>query len=110
MKSLASITDNDIETIKMALNDSISDMTSELKNELSLVPHSLSKNEKFRGIFLHMQVLSNCCLATDSFNLITCIEVSHTCLIVSHTCLNVSHTWLNMFLTCLNLHKFVPKF
>ncbi len=35
MKSLASITDNDIETIKMALNDSISDMTSELKNELS---------------------------------------------------------------------------
>ena len=35
MKSLASITDNDIETIKMALNDSISDMTSELKNDLS---------------------------------------------------------------------------
>ena len=35
MKSLASVTDNDIETIKMALNDSISDMTSELKNELS---------------------------------------------------------------------------
>ena len=35
MKSLASITDNDIETIKMALNDSLSDMTSELKQELS---------------------------------------------------------------------------
>ena len=35
MKSLASVTDQDIETIKMALNDSISDMTSELKNELS---------------------------------------------------------------------------
>ena len=34
MKSLASVTDNDIETIKMALNDSISDMTSELKKEL----------------------------------------------------------------------------
>ena len=35
MKSLASVTDNDIETIKMALNDSISDMNNELKNELS---------------------------------------------------------------------------
>ena len=35
MKSFASVTDNDIETIKMALNDSISDMTSELKKELS---------------------------------------------------------------------------
>ncbi len=35
MKSLASITDNDIETIKMALNDSLSDMTSELKQELN---------------------------------------------------------------------------
>ena len=34
MKSLASVTDIDIETIKMALNDSISDMTSELKKEL----------------------------------------------------------------------------
>ena len=34
MKSLASVTDTDIETIKMALNDSISDMTSELKKEL----------------------------------------------------------------------------
>ncbi len=35
MKSLASITDKDIETIKMALNDSISDMNTELKQELS---------------------------------------------------------------------------
>ena len=35
MKSLASITDKDIETIKMALNDSISDMNTELKHELS---------------------------------------------------------------------------
>jgi hypothetical protein len=33
MKSLASITDKDIETIKMALNDSISDMNTELKLE-----------------------------------------------------------------------------
>ena len=35
MKSLASITDKEIEIIKMALNDSISDMDSELKQELS---------------------------------------------------------------------------
>lgn len=35
MKSLASITDKDIETIKMALNDSISDMNTELKQDLS---------------------------------------------------------------------------
>ena len=35
MKSLASITDKDIETIKMALNDSISDMNTELKQALS---------------------------------------------------------------------------
>ncbi len=35
MKSLASITDKEIEIIKMALNDSISDMSIELKQELS---------------------------------------------------------------------------
>ncbi|MZH45975.1 MAG: hypothetical protein F3739_02870 [Nitrospinae bacterium] len=35
MKSLASITDKDIETIKMALNDSISDMNTELKQDIS---------------------------------------------------------------------------
>ncbi|MBT6142913.1 hypothetical protein HOH51_00190 [bacterium] len=35
MKSLASITDKDIETIKMALNDSISDINVELKNTKS---------------------------------------------------------------------------
>ena len=35
MKSLASITDKEIEIIKMALNDSISDMNTELKQELS---------------------------------------------------------------------------
>ena len=35
MKSLASITDKEIEIIKMALNDSISDMNAELKQELS---------------------------------------------------------------------------
>ena len=35
MKSLASITDKEIEIIKMALNDSISDMNIELKQELT---------------------------------------------------------------------------
>jgi hypothetical protein len=35
MKSLASISDKDIETIKLALNDSISDMNTELKGELT---------------------------------------------------------------------------
>jgi len=35
MKSLASINDKDIQIIKMALNDSISDMNTELKGTLS---------------------------------------------------------------------------
>ncbi len=35
MKSLATITDKDIEIIKMALNDSISDMNIELKGNIS---------------------------------------------------------------------------
>lgn len=35
MKSLASINSKDIETIKMALNDSISDMNTELKGDVS---------------------------------------------------------------------------
>ena len=35
MKSLATINDKDIETIKMALNDSISDINMELKKDLS---------------------------------------------------------------------------
>ena len=34
MKSLATITEKDIEVIKMALNDSISDMNAELKEEM----------------------------------------------------------------------------
>ena len=53
MKSLASIKDNDIETIKMALNDSISDMTSELKNELSPEQRNTLTNykEKYLRVF-----------------------------------------------------------
>ena len=35
MKSLATITDKDIEIIKLALNDSISDMNNELKGKIS---------------------------------------------------------------------------
>ena len=34
MKSLATVTEKDIETIKMALNDSISEINTELKEEL----------------------------------------------------------------------------
>ena len=34
MKSLAAITPNDIDTIKIALNDSISDINSELKEKI----------------------------------------------------------------------------
>ena len=53
MKSLASVTDNDIETIKMALNDSISDMTSELKNELSPEQKNalINYKEKYSRVF-----------------------------------------------------------
>ncbi len=53
MKSLASVTDNDIETIKMALNDSISDMTSELKKELSPEQKNSLTNykEKYSRVF-----------------------------------------------------------
>ena len=35
MKSLATITEKDVEIIKMALNDSISDMNTELKEEMT---------------------------------------------------------------------------
>ena len=35
MKSLATITEKDIETIKMALNDAISDMNTELKENIT---------------------------------------------------------------------------
>ncbi|KMP12296.1 hypothetical protein UR09_01410 [Candidatus Nitromaritima sp. SCGC AAA799-A02] len=35
MKSLATINEKDIETIKMALNDSISDMNTELKEDMT---------------------------------------------------------------------------
>ena len=34
MKSLATITKNDIDTIKIALNDSVSDINNELKQEV----------------------------------------------------------------------------
>jgi rRNA maturation endonuclease Nob1 len=53
MKSLASVTDNDIETIKMALNDSISDMISELKNKLSPEQNNalINYKEKYLRVF-----------------------------------------------------------
>ena len=40
MKSLASINEKDIEIIKMALNDSISDMNTELKGKISEKKHT----------------------------------------------------------------------
>ncbi len=48
MKSLASVTDKDIETIKMALNDSVSDMNTELKQELSPEKKNGLENYKAR--------------------------------------------------------------
>ena len=53
MKSLASVTDNDIETIRMALNDSISDMTSELKKELGPEQKNtlINYKEKYSRVF-----------------------------------------------------------
>ena len=58
MKSLASVTDNDIETIKMALNDSISDMTSELKNDLSPEQKNslINYKEKYSRVFDKLKV------------------------------------------------------
>ena len=49
MKSLASITDKDIETIKMALNDSISDMNTELKQKLS--PEKKNSLVNYKAIY-----------------------------------------------------------
>ena len=53
MKSLASVTDSDIETIKMAINDSISDMNGELKNELSPEQKNtlINYKEKYSRVF-----------------------------------------------------------
>ncbi|MED5353115.1 MAG: hypothetical protein VX429_01710 [Nitrospinota bacterium] len=59
MKSLASITDNDIETIKMALNDSISDMTSELKKELSPEKQNYLTNYKERYLRVFNRLKAN---------------------------------------------------
>lgn len=59
MKSLASITDNDIETIKMALNDSISDMTSELKKELSPEQQNSLTNYKERYLRVFDKLKAN---------------------------------------------------
>ena len=52
MKSLASITDKELETIKMALNDSISDMDSELKQELS--PEKKNELTNFKARYMRV--------------------------------------------------------
>ena len=68
MKSLASVTDNDIETIKMALNDSISDMTSELKNELGPEQKNALTNykEKYLRVFDKLKTNSSMYALTET--------------------------------------------
>ena len=68
MKSLASVTDNDIETIKMALNDSISDMNSELKNELSPEQKNALTNykEKYSRVFDKLKANSSIYALTET--------------------------------------------
>ena len=53
MKSLATITEEDIETIKMALNDSISDMNTELKGDLTAKQRvaTLDFKDKYARVF-----------------------------------------------------------
>ncbi len=48
MKSLASISDKDIEIIKLALNDSISDMNTELKGKISEKSRTSLSEYKFK--------------------------------------------------------------
>ena len=68
MKSLASVTDNDIETIKMALNDSISDMTSELKNELGPEQKNtlINYKEKYLRVFDKLKINSSMYALTET--------------------------------------------
>ena len=68
MKSLASVTENDIETIKMALNDSISDMNSELKNELSPEQENTLTNykEKYSRVFDKLKTNSSIYALTEA--------------------------------------------
>ena len=68
MKSLASVTDNDIETIKMALNDSISDMNSELKNELSPTQENalINYKEKYSRVFDKLKANSSMYALTET--------------------------------------------
>ena len=68
MKSLASVTDNDIETIKMALNDSISDMTHELKNELGPEQKNtlINYKEKYLRVFNKLKINSSMYALTET--------------------------------------------
>ena len=56
MKSLATINDKDIETIKMALNDSISDINMELKKDL--LPNKSQFFKSFMLVFSFRSVIS----------------------------------------------------
>ena len=64
MKSLASVTDQDIETIKMALNDSISDMTTELKKELGPDKKNSLINYKERYVRVFQKLKTNSSIYT----------------------------------------------
>ena len=68
MKSLASVTDNDIETIKMALNDSISDMANELKNELGPEQKNtlINYKEKYLRVFNKLKINSSMYALTET--------------------------------------------
>ena len=68
MKSLASVTDNDIETIKMALNDSISDMANELKNELGPEQKNalINYKEKYLRVFDKLKINSSMYALTET--------------------------------------------
>ena len=52
MKSLATITEKDIEIITMALNDSISDINNELKEEMQKLNKELRDSIHFKSRFV----------------------------------------------------------
>ncbi len=68
MKSLASISEKDIETIKLALNDSISDMNTELRGELSDKNRDALKDykSKYTRVFEKLQQNSSLYALSES--------------------------------------------
>jgi hypothetical protein len=68
MKSLASISEKDIETIKLALNDSISDMNTELRGNLSDKKRDTLQEykSKYTRVFEKLQVNSSLYALSES--------------------------------------------